>query len=191
MLVDRYHFPRATLIALLTVDNILFSKDFQASERFAQFYIQVSEMISGKGDIIIQTCHPENPLLQTLIYEGYEAFAKKNLLERKNCMLPPWSSHILIRAHTDRIEDQQALIFLKKLRSILQIHALPDKKLWLFGPNPVTKPQFQNRFSWQLLLQHPSKRDLQNLLTTSLRTVQSLPEARRIKWTVDVDPIEV
>lgn len=101
MLAKGHHFPDVTLVSLLDVDGALFSADFRSAERFAQLYTQVSGRAgrAGKqGEVILQTHHPEHPLLQTLLYKGYDAFAEQALAERQSMQLPPWTSHVLIRA---------------------------------------------------------------------------------------------
>lgn len=100
------------LVSLLDVDGALFSADFRSAERFAQLYTQVSGRAgrAGKqGEVILQTHHPEHPLLQTLLYKGYDAFAEQALAERQSMQLPPWTSHVLIRAEDHN--NQQAPLF--------------------------------------------------------------------------------
>ncbi|MBJ3815224.1 primosomal protein N' [Shimwellia pseudoproteus] len=191
MLAKGHHFPDVTLVALLDVDGALFSADFRAAERFAQLFTQVSGRAgrAGKaGEVILQTHHPEHPLLQTLLHQGYDAFAQQALAERQSVMLPPWSSHILIRAEDH--DNQQAPRFLQQLRNLLMSSTLADNQLWLLGPVPALQPKRNGRFRWQLLLQHPSRARLQRIISGSLPLVNTLPEARRVKWYLDVDPIE-
>lgn len=91
MLAKGHHFPNVTLVALLDVDGALFSADFHSAERFAQLYTQVSGRAgrAGKqGEVILQTHHPEHPLLLTLLNQGYDAFAEQALKERKSVFLP-------------------------------------------------------------------------------------------------------
>ncbi|CDL48629.1 Helicase PriA essential for oriC/DnaA-independent DNA replication [Klebsiella pneumoniae ISC21] len=112
MLAKGHHFPDVTLVSLLDVDGALFSADFRSAERFAQLYTQVSGRAgrAGKqGEVILQTHHPEHPLLQTLLYKGYDAFAEQALAERQTMQLPPWTSHVLIRAEDHN--NQQAPLF--------------------------------------------------------------------------------
>ncbi|PLO69820.1 primosomal protein N', partial [Klebsiella michiganensis] len=114
MLAKGHHFPDVTLVSLLDVDGALFSADFRSAERFAQLYTQVSGRAgrAGKqGEVILQTHHPEHPLLQTLLYKGYDAFAEQALAERQSMQLPPWTSHVLIRAEDHN--NQQAPLFLQ------------------------------------------------------------------------------
>jgi primosomal protein N' (replication factor Y) len=43
----------------------------------------------------------------------------------------------------------------------------------------------------QLLLQAPRREPLQRLLDTWIEAVERLPAARRVRWSLDVDPIEL
>ncbi|MFJ5358154.1 primosomal protein N' [Pectobacterium sp. CHL-2024] len=191
MLAKGHHFPDVTLVALLDVDGSLFSADFRAAERFAQLYTQVAGRAgrAGKaGEVALQTHHPEHPLLQTLLQQGYDAFASQALTERKSVFLPPFTSHILFRA--DDHDNQQAVLFLQQLRNLLEASPLRDESLWLLGPVPALQPKRAGRFRWQLLLQHPSRALLQKLVRTSLTLIGTLPQARKVKWMLDVDPTD-
>jgi len=191
MLAKGHHFPDVTLVALLDVDGALFSADFRAAERFAQLYTQVSGRAgrAGKqGEVVLQTHHPEHPLLQTLLHKGYDAFAEQALAERQTLQLPPWTSHVIIRAEDHN--NQQAPLFLQQLRNLLQASPLIDNNTWLLGPVPALAPKRGGRYRWQLLLQHPSRVRLQHLISSALVLINTLPEARKVKWVLDVDPIE-
>ena len=191
MLAKGHHFPDVTLVALLDVDGALFSADFRAAERFAQLYTQVAGRAgrAGKqGEVLLQTHHPEHPLLQILLHQGYFAFAQQTLLERQAVFLPPWTSHALFRAEDH--DNQQAAEFLQQLRNLLEVSPLNDKSMWLMGPLPALQPKRSGRWRWQLLVQHPSRKRLQHLLSSSLPLVSTLPTARKVKWTLDIDPTE-
>jgi primosomal protein N' (replication factor Y) len=141
MLAKGHHFPDVTLVALLDVDGALFSADFRSAERFAQLYTQVAGRAgrAGKqGEVVLQTHHPEHPLLQTLLHKGYDAFAEQALAERQTMQLPPWTSHVIIRAEDHN--NQQAPLFLQQLRNLLQASPLVDNQLWILGPVPALAP---------------------------------------------------
>ncbi|KOC87969.1 primosomal protein N' [Winslowiella iniecta] len=191
MLAKGHHFPDVTLVSLLDVDGALFSADFRSAERFAQLYTQVAGRAgrAGKqGEVLLQTHHPDHPLLQTLLYQGYDAFASQTLQERKSVFLPPYTSHVLIRAEDH--DNQQAAAFLQQLRNLFEASPLKDEALWAMGPVPALLAKRSGRYRWQLLLQHPSRALLQRLLKTSLPLVSTLPLSRKVKWTLDVDPSE-
>jgi primosomal protein N' (replication factor Y) len=43
----------------------------------------------------------------------------------------------------------------------------------------------------QLLLEHRERAVLQNFLNAWLPEVERLPEARRVRWALDVDPLDI
>lgn len=191
MLAKGHHFPDVTLVSLLDVDGALFSADFRSAERFAQLYTQVAGRAgrAGKqGEVLLQTHHPDHPLLQTLLQHGYGSWAQQTLLERKAVFLPPFTSHALFRAEDN--DNQQASAFLQQLRNLLEASPLNDVSLWVMGPVPALLAKRSGRYHWQLLLQHPSRAVLQRLLKSTLPLITTLPAARKVKWTLDVDPTE-
>ncbi|EOS94663.1 primosomal protein N' [Erwinia tracheiphila] len=191
MLAKGHHFPDVTLVSLLDVDGALFSADFRSAERFAQLYTQVAGRAgrAGKqGEVLLQTHHPDHPLLQTLLHQGYDAFAQQALTERKTVFLPPFTSHALFRS--DDHDNQQAPLFLQQLRNLLETSPLKDDAFWLMGPIPAIQPKRSGRYRWQLLLQHPSRGHLQRLIKLTLPLMSTLPQAKKVKWTLDVDPTE-
>ena len=83
---ERSPFPGCDAGCITGRDGALFSADFRSAERFAQLYTQVAGRAgrAGKqGEVVLQTHHPEHPLLQTLLYKGYDAFAEQALAERR------------------------------------------------------------------------------------------------------------
>lgn len=191
MLAKGHHFPDVTLVSLLDVDGALFSADFRSAERFAQLYTQVSGRAgrAGKqGEVVLQTHHPDHPLLQVLLQKGYDAFSKQTLAERQSVFLPPFTSHVLFRSEDH--DNRQASLFLQQLRNLLEASPLKDDSLWVLGPVPALQAKRSGRFRWQLLLQHPSRKVLQQLIKSSLPLIGSLPQAKKVKWTLDVDPID-
>lgn len=208
MLAKGHHFPNVTLVALLDTDGALFSADFRSAERFAQLYTQVAGRAgrAGKaGEVFLQTHHPEHPLLQILLQQGYDAFAKQALAERRSVFLPPFTHHVIVRAEDN--DNQQAQLFLQQVRQLLEqsplnvpphaestsIHATvlsEHSPLWVMGPVPALQPKRGGRFRWQLLLQHASRQQVQRLLTSVLPLCLSLPQTRKVKWALDVDPID-
>ncbi len=70
--------------------------------------------------------------MQTLLYKGYDAFAEQALAERRMMQLPPWTSHVIVRAEDHN--NQHAPLFLQQLRNLILSSPLADDKLWVLGP---------------------------------------------------------
>lgn len=191
MLAKGHHFPDVTLVALVDIDGALFSADFRSAEHFAQLYIQVSGRAgraSKQGEVILQTHHPKHPLLHTLLHQGYGEFSRQALIERQSVLLPPFSYHALLRAEDN--DNQQAPAFLQQVRQLFENCTVRDEQLWLLGPMPALQPKRSGRFRWQLLIQHSSRQLLQRLIGDNRANISACSLSRKVKWTLDIDPIE-
>ena len=190
MLAKGHHFPNVTLVVLLDVDSGLFSIDFHAPERLAQLIIQVAGRAGRaekKGRVIMQTRQPEHPLLNTLIHHGYQAFAKAALAERKSAELPPYSYQALLRATSH--EQDSAFEFLLAVAELINSHQANGTLV--LGPVAAPMAKRAGQFRYQLLLQHKKRKQLHLLLNWLMPEIQKLRQARKIRWSLDVDPIDL
>jgi primosomal protein N' (replication factor Y) len=190
MLAKGHHFPKVTLVGILNADAGLFGTDFRASERMAQLVVQVAGRAGRHdraGTVAIQTHHPDHPLLQLLIHNGYPAFARAALAERTAARLPPANHIALVRAEA----TQQSLpfSFLDHVRR--QTEQIDCAGIEIWGPVPATMERRAGRFRAQLLLQSNDRGGLQSLLGTLVRQLEQSREARKVRWSVDVDPADM
>lgn len=190
MLAKGHHFPNVTLAVLLDVDSGLFSIDFHAAEKLAQLIIQVAGRAGRakkKGRVIMQTRQPEHPLLNTLIHQGYQAFAQAALAERQEAQLPPYSYQALLRAHAH--EQQAPLDFLHAITELA--HQQQISELLILGPVAAPMAKRIGQFRYQLLLQHSQRKQLHLLLKRLLPEIAKLKLARKVRWSLDIDPIDL
>lgn len=186
MLSKGHHFPNVTLVAIINVDSSLFSLDFRAEERLAQLYIQVAGRAGRaekQGEVVLQTHYPDHPLLQTLIKEGYSAFAEQALQMRQSLSLPPYSAQALFKAKSRLSEETESE--LQKIAEFFTALSVPH--LHIVGPIPATHSKKAGQFHWQLLLQHPSKSALQQCLN---QYRQQQTTNHKVRLILDVDPLD-
>ena len=191
MLAKGHHFPNVSLVAIIHADGGLFGADFRATEHLAQLLIQVAGRAGRAeraGEVWIQTHHPDHPLLQTLVREGYAAFAMLALAERKLAGLPPFSHFALVRS-----ESAQAETGMQFLQQALQTADPLDaaKDVQFLGPVPAPMERRAGRWRAQLLLQAQSRSALHRLLEAWVGSLESLPAARKVRWSLDVDPMDL
>ncbi len=190
MLAKGHHFPGVTLVALLDVDSGLFSIDYRASERLAQLIVQVAGRAGraeDPGQVLLQTRHPEHPLLQTLLSGGYSAFAEAALRERAAAGLPPFSRQALLRASAPTLEAAEA--FLSRLAASLKPLTPPEVNL--FGPVPAPMSKRAGRYHSQMLLQSRARRPLHALLDQIETLLDKMKKPKGLRWSLDVDPIDL
>ena len=186
MLAKGHHFPKVTLVVVVSLDQALYSADFRAIERMGQLLMQVAGRAGREqhpGEVILQTHHPDHPVLERLFRSGYECFARELLEERKLAGLPPFSHQAVLRAEaTDRTP---VLEFLNHAA-----RAWPNDGKGLFGPFPALMEKKGGRFRWYLLAQDVHRSTLQSGLDRWLPLVRGLSQSRQVRWSVDVDPLE-
>ncbi|CCN35136.1 Primosome factor n' (replication factor Y) [Vibrio nigripulchritudo SO65] len=189
MLAKGHHFPDVTLVGLIDVDSSLYSSDFRASERLAQLFIQVAGRAgraSKAGEVILQTHHPEHQLLQALIHKGYRHFASTALEERKLALLPPYAFLTLFRAEAN--QEGAGELFLRQVRQTIESHPLFNDECMVLGPMPAPLARRAGKSRWQLMLQAPSRSLMQQLLYSSKPVIDTLPMAKKVRWTTDIEP---
>ncbi len=188
MLAKGHHFPAVTLVGILDVDHGLYGIDFRAAERMAQLVIQVAGR-SGRADkpgrVAIQTRHPDHPLLQTLIHRGYGEFAAMALEERRLAQLPPYAAQALLRAEATEAEAPQRF-----LEAALASGGQPAG-LQFWGPVPAPMERRAGRFRAHLLIHSEQREPLRRFLNVWVTALYSLKQARRVRWSLDVDPQEM
>ena len=187
MLAKGHHFPNVTLVALVNVDNALFSLDFRAEERLAQLYVQVagrSGRAEKQGEVVLQTHYPDHPLLTTLLEKGYQAFAEETLKLRHNMGLPPFSFQALFKAQCRHSEEAENA--LSQLASFFYEQKIEG--LQVLGPIPAPFSKKAGQYRWQLLLQHTSRKQLQSALS---RYSPELIKSSQVRLILDVDPLDL
>ena len=135
----------------------------------------------------MQTHHPDHPFLHSLLGKGYPATAAELLRERRTLQLPPCASQALLRAEAaDRGAVRRFLIEARS--AIPEPH--PDG-LRLFGPMPAPMPLRAGKHRGQMLLEADRRGALQRLLRPWQAALARLPASRRVRWSIDVDPVDL
>jgi len=138
------------------------------------------------GRVLLQTHQPEHPLLQVLLQQGFTASARVLLRERELMALPPYAFLALLRA--EATDEQAPLLFLQKARQLLSDMALPCE---VWGPVPAPMTRKAGRVRAHLLIKSSQRATVQQALSALLPALDALPDSRRVRWSVDVDPQEM
>lgn len=189
MLAKGHDFPKVTLVGIIDIDGGLFSADFRAAERMAQLLLQVAGRAGRAqkpGRVLIQTRHADNELLQTLVHKGYDSFALSALQERKETEFPPYSFQALLRAES--IKDEYPMDFLQGVADWVKL-STPRVECW--GPVPAPMSRRAGKYRGHLLLQAKSREDLHPLLSHMVITLPEIEGANRVRWHLDVDPVDL
>lgn len=189
MLAKGHHFPEVTLVAVLEADAGLFSSDFRGQEFMGQLLIQVAGR-SGRGkdagEVLIQTHNSTHPTLRSLINDGYKNFSRTLLEQRNMANLPPYSYQALIRAEASNASLPMS--FLQNVKDTSK-QKLTNTTFTL-GPFPAPMEKRAGRFRFQLLFQSSNRAELHTLLNHLIPVYESLPQSRKVRWSIDIDPLD-
>lgn len=192
MLAKGHHFPNVTLVAIIDADGGLFSTDFRGPERMGQLMLQVAGRAGRAerpGTVLIQSHLCDHPLLQTLLYQGYSAYAQLILQERQASQLPPYRYMALLRAESKRSENAHELLLVA--RRIAERYCPSQPELQYLGPLPAPMERRNQRFRHQLQIHASSRGRLHQLLTPLIAELEQHPLSRRTRWSIDVDPLDL
>jgi primosomal protein N' (replication factor Y) len=160
----------------------------------AQLIVQVAGRAGRAeepGRVIIQTHLADHPLLVQLTEQGYFAFAEQALSERRAAGLPPFAHLALLRAEAHKPGQAEDFLDSACVEAEQQLAELGLNNVELLGPVPAPMERRAGRYRAQLLLQANARAPLHRLLTPWSQALEQLPGGRAVRWSLDIDPIDL
>lgn len=193
MLAKGHDFPNLTLVGVIDTDSALYSPDFRAGERLFAQLMQVAGRAGRAekaGEVLIQTAFPQHALFHALRAQDYVSYANECLQERQMMQFPPMSFFALLRAEAN--DYAQVQLFLNQAINAARLSKSDALKNDVMIYDPI-RPQMERLKGMeraQLLLQANSRVALQRLLKMWMPQIGALPLAAKIRWSLDIDPLE-
>jgi len=190
MVAKGHDFKKLTLVGILNPDTALFSQDYRASERLFAQLMQVAGRAGraaqtehgSASEVLIQTRYPTHPLYGAVVAHDYDHFATALLEERKQAALPPYLFQALLRAEAPELAT--AIAFLQEAGACLQ-----QDGITINDPIPMSMTRVHNVDRAQLLIESASRPALQAFLKEWLALLRDIKP--RIKWSLEVDPLDI
>ncbi|QQN73673.1 primosomal protein N' [Croceicoccus sp. YJ47] len=177
-----YHFPELTLVGVIDADLGLEGGDLRAAERSYQQIAQVAGRAGRAkkaGEVMIQTRHPEAPVIAALAAGDRDAFYAAETEARRHAGAPPfgrWAA--IIVSSEDEAEARDAA------RAIGGAAPRMDD-LAVYGPAPAPLSLLRNRYRYRLLINARRSAALQDTLRNWLGSL-AFPSGVRVG--IDIDP---
>lgn len=189
MVAKGHDFKRLTLVGILNPDTALFSPDYRASERLFAQLMQVAgragraaQAEGSTSEVLIQSRYWQHALYSAVVAHDYEYFASSLLGERQQAALPPFMFQALLRAQARELST--ALEFLQFAK-----HCLAMEGITINDPIPMTVTRVANVERAQLLLESPSRPQLQGFLKEWMKLLRE--RKGQVKWGLEVDPVDI
>ena len=136
---------------------------------------------------MIQTAFAAHPFWHELLQGGYARVAASALVEREKAAWPPFSRLALLRAAATRRQDTHDFLEAARKRA----DALNADGVRILGPVAAPMERRAGRYRAQLLFQSRHRQPLHRLLQELRDDFETSASARRVRWSIDVDPIEL
>jgi primosomal protein N' (replication factor Y) len=177
-----YHFPELTLVGVVDADLGLEGGDLRAGERSYQQIAQVAGRAgrgAKPGEVLIQTRHPEAPVIAALAAGDRDAFYAAEAEARRDAGAPPfgrWAA--IIVSSEDEAEARDAARAIGGSGPIL-----PD--ISIHGPAPAPMSLLRGRYRYRLLINARRSSEVQRVIRDWLDPLR-FPQGVRVA--VDIDP---
>ena len=177
-----FHFPELTLVGVVDADLGLEGGDLRAAERTYQQIAQVAGRAgrgAKKGEVLIQTRHPEAAVIAALAAGDRDAFYEAETEARRHAGAPPfgrWAA--IIVSSEDEAEAKEAANRIGGTRP-----ELPD--IAILGPAPAPMALLRGRYRYRLLINARRSAELQDVIRQWLG---ALDFPRGVRVSVDIDP---
>jgi len=182
-------FENVNLVGILNADALMNFPDFRAYERAYQLMSQVAGRAGRRktqGKVILQTSHPEHPLIQMVLQQNYEGMFQMQMEERELFKYPPFYRLIQI---TLKHKNETLLNDLANQYALLLKEKLGDRVL---GPDKPAVGKVQNLYIKKMLLKieiNASLAALREILENTQTQILSNPAFRYVIVQYDVDPV--
>ncbi len=202
MVAKGHDFPGLTLVGIVNADQGLYSIDFRAPEFLLQQIMQVTGRAGradAPGEVLVQTAHPQDPAFVALASHDYDSFIRLQRGERKAAGFPPFSHLALLRC--DSLKTDEPMDFLgwahqaaRQCLDAAKEDAATDytpANVDLMDPVPSPMQRRAGRHRAQLLVRARERSDLHRFLMDWIYRIEANTRTRRIRWSVDVDPLDL
>ncbi|MEK6644213.1 MAG: primosomal protein N' [Planctomycetota bacterium] len=191
MIAKGLDFPFVSFVGVISADTALALDDFRSEERTFQLVLQVAGR-SGRGDIpghvVVQTFAADTVAIQHAVSQQYEAFADRELKNRRQHKLPPYSRMMRIVLADPRMTRLKSACdnLAARIRDLLGRHGI---KFALHGPRPCPIARIRDMYRFDVQLTF-STADLMLRAVDLFKSEGTLKSQAR-SLIVDVDPISL
>lgn len=194
MLAKGHDFPNLTLVGVVDTDSALYSPDFRAAERLFAQLMQVAGRAGRAekpGEVLIQTEFPEHPLFSSLRQHDYVQHAEAVLQERELAQFPPYRYLAILRAEAPRLADVDQFLALAHAWMLQWLRQNRDNGTQAYAPMPAPMEKLKGMERAQIVIQASTRSAMQALLRECSAYLRQTKQAQRVRWSLDVDPIDM
>ena len=189
MVTKGLHFNDVSLVAVLNADSMMQSPDFRSYERAFQMLEQVAGRAGrtgSRGEVVVQTFQPDNPLYVYLQNHDYQGFYTAQLKERRAFRFPPFYRLIVLTLkHRDysRLDTASRELYER-------LHAAFGVRCSAVIVPPIARVQNMHLRTIRLRIEvNASFAQAKKIVMQSIAYIRTLPNCKGTIIQPDVDPM--
>lgn len=192
MVAKGLDFENVTLVGVINADQQLNNDDFRSQERTFDLLTQVVGRAGRgkfKGTAVIQTCNPQNDVIQIAAKQDYEAFFEDEIRTRKMLIYPPYCDICLIgfvgeNENKVKSASQRFTDILKEKLS----GEYNELKIIALGPMAARVSKISNKFRYRLILKCKNTARFRALMSEMLKVTGSEKAFIGVSVYIDINP---
>ncbi|RME59778.1 MAG: primosomal protein N', partial [Candidatus Dadabacteria bacterium] len=161
MIAKGHDIPDVAVVGVIDCDVAMNIPDFRAWERTVQLLFQamgrIRESSVENAKVILQTRHPKNPILQTVLRKDYLGFINTELHRRKALRYPPFCRlmRIIVSSREPDLTQEYAEKLMEKILSWEGI----SNSFQALGPVPAPLEHLRGRWRHHILIKSSSAKE--------------------------------
>lgn len=161
MIVKGHDFPRVTLVGIMAADLSLFGTDYRSGEKTFELLTQAAGRAgrgNARGEVVIQTYHPEHYSIVTAANQDYRGFYEKEMSYRKLLKYPPCGRLMAVLITSK--EEKRAAELAEKLKG-LTWDLCEDRKsaLEMLGPTKAGISRIKDTYRYVIYFKEAEGED--------------------------------
>jgi primosomal protein N' (replication factor Y) (superfamily II helicase) len=191
-LFQREPLPYRGLIGILHADSGLHVPDFRAAERTYQVLIDAASLAlpaAAGGRVILQTKLPMHHAVQAVLSGESSLFYDEELAARRLLNYPP-ACHLASLSVSGK-DRQMVAAAARDWRKVFERVLGKQEPLMILGPVPAMGGRPAGQHRQQILVKGADRRLLCRSIHESVQGMEREYQKRRIKFVVDMDPVEM
>jgi primosomal protein N' (replication factor Y) len=189
---QREPLPRRGVVGILQADSGLHMPDFRSAERTYQLLeeaVSAARPDAAGGRVIVQTRLPAHHAVQAVLSADPQRFYDEELAARRLLQYPPACFLAALSVSgKDRQEVQTAAM---RWRMCLEQSVGIEEPPSMLGPVPAMGKRPKDHHRFQTLVKGADRAGLCRVIQKSVGQMEQEYRKKRIKFVVDIDPVEL
>ncbi len=171
-------------------DAGLHRPDFRSAERTYHALRDAIGLARDEGQVVLQTALPDHHVIASIAHGVPARFYEQELAFRRALGYPPFA-HLISLCVSGKTEAAVRAAAERWATAVKEQGKKSPGPIVVLGPIPASVERVRGRHRWQILVKSPDGEQARQRVRATLETMEAGKESRRLKFDVDVDPLEM